>query len=263
MKLLTLNCHSWQEDNQFEKIKYIASVIKEGNYDVIALQEVSQLANEKTIYDNIKKDNFAFLIKKELEKIGINDYGFFWDMSHIGYDIYEEGLCIMTKLPIKESESFFISNSKNLNYWKTRKIIKIKVLYNNHYINFYSCHLGWFNDEEEPFINQFDNLKNHIEKEELTFIMGDFNNSATVRDEGYDYIIENEFLDTYNLAKFKDEGTTVEGNIAGWDKNKEDLRLDMIFSSKEIEVLYSNVIFNGKNKDIVSDHFGVEIEINI
>ena len=22
MKLLTLNCHSWQEDNQIEKIKY-------------------------------------------------------------------------------------------------------------------------------------------------------------------------------------------------------------------------------------------------
>ena len=28
MKLLTLNCHSWQEDNQLEKIKYLAKVIK-------------------------------------------------------------------------------------------------------------------------------------------------------------------------------------------------------------------------------------------
>ena len=25
MKLLTLNCHSWQEDNQIEKIKYFDS----------------------------------------------------------------------------------------------------------------------------------------------------------------------------------------------------------------------------------------------
>lgn len=42
MKLLTLNCHSWQEDNQIEKIKYLAKVIQEEEYDVIALQEVSQ-----------------------------------------------------------------------------------------------------------------------------------------------------------------------------------------------------------------------------
>ena len=42
MKLLTLNCHSWQEENQIEKIKYLAKIIKEKQYDVIALQEVSQ-----------------------------------------------------------------------------------------------------------------------------------------------------------------------------------------------------------------------------
>ena len=29
MKLLTLNCHSWQEDNQIEKIKYLAKIIKD------------------------------------------------------------------------------------------------------------------------------------------------------------------------------------------------------------------------------------------
>ena len=45
MKLLTLNCHSWQEDNQIEKIKYLAKIIKEKQYDVIALQEVSQKIN--------------------------------------------------------------------------------------------------------------------------------------------------------------------------------------------------------------------------
>ena len=263
MKLLTLNCHSWQEENQLEKINYIARVIKEKNYDIIALQEVSQLINEETIYNNIKKDNFALLIKEELEKIGVNDYEFFWDMSHIGYDIYEEGLCVMSKLPIKESQSFFISNSKDTNYWKTRKITKIKVAYKDKFINFYSCHLGWFNDDEEPFVNQFDNLIKYIEKEELSLIMGDFNNSATVKGEGYEYIVENGFLDTYNLAKIKDDGITVKGNIAGWDKNKEDLRLDIIFSNRDIDVLSSNVIFNGKNKEVVSDHFGVEIEINI
>ena len=75
MKLLTLNCHSWQEENQVEKIKYLANVIKEKQYDVIALQEVSQRIDANSVDSKIKEDNFEipnyikeavdFLIKKE------------------------------------------------------------------------------------------------------------------------------------------------------------------------------------------------------
>ena len=39
--------------------------------------------------------------------------------------------------------------------------------------------------------------------------------------------------------------------------------LDIIFTNKYIEVEYPNVIFNGKNKEKVSDHYSVEIKINI
>ena len=263
MKLMTLNCHSWQEENQLEKIKYIAKIIKENDYDVIALQEVSQLVNEDIVYSNIKKDNFALLINKELKKIGINEYEFFWDISHIGYDVYEEGLCVMTKHPIKENRSFYITKCEDMNYWKTRKIIKIKIDYNGKDISFYSCHLGWWHDNEEPFEYQFNTLIRNIEKEETSFLMGDFNNSATIRNEGYDYMLRKGIIDTYNISKDKDSGVTVKGKIAGWDKNKEDLRLDIIFVNKEVDILSSNVIFNGENKEVVSDHFGVEVQINI
>ena len=43
MKLLTLNCHSWLEEEQLYKIKYLAKTIVEEKYDVIALQEASQI----------------------------------------------------------------------------------------------------------------------------------------------------------------------------------------------------------------------------
>lgn len=56
MKLLTLNCHSWQEENQLQKIKYLAEIINEKKYDVIALQEVSQSIEAPYIYENIKED---------------------------------------------------------------------------------------------------------------------------------------------------------------------------------------------------------------
>ena len=92
--------------------------------------------------------------------------------------------------------------------------------------------------------------------------MGDFNNNANIRNEGYDYICKS-LIDTYNLAIEKDEGTTVKGKIAGWDKNKEDLRLDLILTNKELKVIKSNVIFNDTNKNIVSDHYGVEVLVEI
>ena len=72
MKLLTLNCHSWQEENQIEKIKYLASVIKEEQYDVIALQEVSQRIDSRSVDSKIKEDNFAKLLIEELNNI--NEY---------------------------------------------------------------------------------------------------------------------------------------------------------------------------------------------
>ena len=58
MKLLTLNCHSWIEENQLEKIKYLTQVIKEKQYDIIALQEVSQSIEKNIVSEDIKEDNF-------------------------------------------------------------------------------------------------------------------------------------------------------------------------------------------------------------
>ena len=69
MKLLTLNCHSWQEEDQLEKIRHLAETIKSEDYDVIALQEVSQHRASKDYKDNLKEENFLVVLLKELEKL--------------------------------------------------------------------------------------------------------------------------------------------------------------------------------------------------
>lgn len=92
--------------------------------------------------------------------------------------------------------------------------------------------------------------------------MGDFNNNALLRNEGYDYIIAKGMIDMYIMAEEKDSGITVKGTIDGWRECSEDKRLDLILSNKKIEVKDSKVIFNRENY-IVSDHFGVEININL
>ncbi|WP_026592565.1 endonuclease/exonuclease/phosphatase family protein [Bacillus sp. UNC437CL72CviS29] len=263
MKLLTLNCHSWQEENQIEKIRHLAKTIQEEDYDVIALQEVSQSIKAQNVCGNKKKDNYGLVLLAELEKLGLRNYNIVWDFSHIGYDIYEEGLAIITKHPIVKQNSFFISESKDISYWKARKIVSVTISYKGKNITLYSCHLGWWNDEEEPFQDQVDCLIKNVNRNELSFLMGDFNNNARLQGEGYDYLMQKGFYDTYELALKKDEGTTVQGKIAGWDENKQNLRIDLILSNKPTTVLSSKVIFNGVNRNVISDHFGVEVQLDI
>lgn len=261
MKLLTLNCHSWQEDNQHEKIKILAETIASECYDVIALQEVSQRMDSPLVYGAIREDNFALVLVEELRKIGVADYSFTWDFAHIGYDVYEEGLAILTKHRIEEEYSFFVSRGQDQSYWKTRKIVGAKIEIEGQLVSFYSCHLGWWQDEEEPFKNQADALLEQINRDGAYFLMGDFNNAVSIRGEGYDYLIDKGLHDTYELAVERDSGVTIAGSIAGWDDNKQDLRIDLVLAGQSVLPKYSRVIFNGKNKPVVSDHFGVEVEI--
>ncbi|MBU3136824.1 endonuclease/exonuclease/phosphatase family protein [Clostridium gasigenes] len=259
MKLLTLNCHSWQEENQIEKIKYLAKVIKEKQYDVVALQEISQRIDSKVVKDNIKEDNFVYLLVKELEFLGEYNYSYIWDFSHIGYDIYEEGLAILTNKNIKNSSSFYISKSNDKNFYKSRNIIKATIEVEDENYDIYSCHLGWWGEDKEPFEYQANELIRNISKSNTNFIMGDFNNNAFVIGEGYNYLLDKGLVDTYNIAKDKDNGITVGGEIDGWKNNSDSKRLDLILSTEDINVVSSKVIFNSKNYNVISDHFGVEI----
>lgn len=262
MKLLTLNCHSWQEENQDEKITHLVETIKEHSYDVIALQEVNQTVEEKIVYGNIKKDNFALVLLNKLKKLGEDQYSLVWGFSHL-YKNFEEGLAIITKHPVIEDHSFYVSNSKDSNNWKTRKIVGATIQYNDKPLSFYSCHMGWWHDEEEPFKAQADRLLKNTNLDRMTFFMGDFNNDAFVDREGYEYLLSHGLIDTYVLAENKDEGVTVKGEIAGWEGNVMKKRIDLILSNHKVPVIYSKVIFNHINKSVVSDHYGVEIKLHM
>lgn len=247
-----------------EKIRNIALAIKEQAYDVIALQEVNQSQDAEKVKGNIKVNNYGLVLQHELENIGVSNYELVWDFSHMCRSTFEEGLAILTKHPIKDTHSFFVSKSKDTNFWKTRKIVGVTIEVDGHESSYYSCHLGWWSDEEEPAKYQMDQLLQEVKGTKPFFLMGDFNNSAHIKEEGYSYLtVENVMHDTYLLAQEKDNGITVRGKIAGWHDNKQDLRIDLILASNPVDVASSHVIFNGDNREVVSDHFGVEVTVKV
>lgn len=262
MKLLTLNTHSWREENQQQKITALAKAIVEGKYDVIAFQEVNQRVEAAVVDENgLKEDNFMLAVKAEVEKLGGPVYEGCWKMSKVVRGEFEEGSSIMSRYPITAVDCFPVTQNTSIEELKTRRIIKASINYKGKIVDIYSCHLGWWHDEIEPFEYQIQQFTNHIDSSRFALFMGDFNNNANIREEGYDYLLAQGFKDTYTAAQEKDSGITVQGEISGWKGNEGGLRIDLILTNQPVEVKTSRVIFNGINKAVVSDHYGVEAEI--
>ncbi|WP_054742345.1 endonuclease/exonuclease/phosphatase family protein [Cellulosilyticum ruminicola] len=284
MKILTLNAHAWREENGEAKLSHLAETIIEKDYDIIAFQEVNQMIqiesvapscltkeavraefiNGDFLADGVTRyNNYVAILLEKINALGGPQYYYFWDKAKSLRETYEEGCGILSKYPFKETEAFLVSGVTDCLSPKRRTIVRGTIEYQGELIDLYSCHLGWWHDEIDPAKPQIDKLMAKVNKDRLSFLMGDFNNNAHIRNEGYDYLIGKGLEDTYTLAEEKDEGATVEGEIAGWDGNKESLRIDLILMNKVLNVKTSRVIFNGQYKEVISDHYGVEAEIEL
>ncbi|OOF64097.1 endonuclease/exonuclease/phosphatase family protein [Rodentibacter pneumotropicus] len=261
MKLLTLNVHAWLEDNQAEKIAILAQTIVEKGYDIIALQEVNQLMTAPTIAQSLKQDNYGVILLRQINRQVEQKYSLFWSNSHIGYDKYDEGIAFLTRLPVYEVDPFYCSQHQRLDSILSRKILGLTVEYQNQLIDCYSCHINLPDCEGE---DQLDNIRNIVKRNRsgnLKILMGDFNTDAISNPQAYQQIKSLGLLDSYELAERRDSGITVEKAIDGWRGHSEEKRLDYIFLNQAKRVLSSQVIFNGKNKPVVSDHFGLEVDV--
>ena len=273
MKLLTLNTHSLVEDNYSKKLDAFVSAIAEQRPDIIALQEVNQTIAETQVdvisegyvpcVENIviRKDNHVYKAAELLEGAGVKYY-WTWLPLKKGYNKYDEGIALMSRSRIIETDVVRISETDDYNNWKTRKIIGIRTEAAPDEW-FFSVHYGWWDDLDEPFQNQWQKTVEYMKKYSRVWLMGDFNSPAEVRNEGYDMINSDGWYDSYTRAKTKDNGITVGKVIDGWrDKvsGTDGMRIDQIWCSQKAEIASSEVIFNGANKPVVSDHYGVVAE---
>ena len=282
MKLLTINTHSLHEENYPRKLEEFIDVIAKERPDIVAMQEVNQTADaplagkpllvgyvpckENDIL--VREDNHAAQAAFRFHFAGLPCF-WTWVPAKIGYGKYDEGMAIFSfNKKITEIDSFYISKIQDYQNWKTRKVLGIRTEGDDNW--YYTVHMGWWQDSEEPFQyqwEQFSSVLNEKRKDSTVWLMGDFNSPAEVRNQGYDCITHSFWYDTYLLAEEKDSGFTVEGVIDGWREFIEDpdsaagMRIDHIWCSEPKQIRSSKVMFNRKNGPIISDHFGVMIEI--
>lgn len=275
MKVLTINVHGWIEEDSYQKIKELAAVIAKKDYEIIALQEVNQLmendvvshpyfvqsANEENAIQ-LKAENYVGVLIQELEALG-KKYYWSWSANHIGYDQYDEGLSILSK-STQDAETITVSETTDYDTTATRNVLRANVKVDGEEWTVLNGHFSWWKDEENNLVfkDEWDKMQQYLENinKERVIFMGDFNNEADVSEQGYDYILEqSSFLkDSYTVADKRTGHATMAAGIDGWEDATSGKRIDLIFVSENIEVEESNVIFDGRNEMVISDHFGVE-----
>ena len=67
----------------------------------------------------------------------------------------------------------------------------------------------------------------------------------------------------YAEADVKEGENTIEADIDGWEGNKDALRIDFIFATKNFVPQTSRVVFDGEKMPAISDHFGVSCEATV
>lgn len=293
MKIITLNTHSLIEPGYVQKREAFLQVLLREQPDILAMQEVNQTVQAEVLSREmlggsgyvpcpgaerpVREDNHAAWLAQRLAECG-TVYSWSWLPAKLGYGKYDEGVALFSRSPVREAEGLCISRTDDYQNWKTRKVLGIRTEQPLGW--FYTVHMGWWEDEEEPYRSQWQVLNAHLGEKKSAgcpaWVMGDFNSPSAVRGQGYDLVCESGWYDTYTLAREKDDGITVAGEIDGWrgqpgtksgksgneekKKTDEGMRIDHIFCSLPISVLRSRVICSGKREPQVSDHYGVMIE---
>ncbi|MCE7736998.1 MAG: hypothetical protein GPJ54_19085 [Candidatus Heimdallarchaeota archaeon] len=267
--VLTLNLHTYQESNQDEKINMIVDVIGNLEIDLIAFQEAAQYKESNTLYSDIKADNIVYIIAERLKTQFNMTYYFEWDWSHYGWQVWEEGVAILSKYPINHSSSLYVSSATSTSNIQSRKIISSQVTIPNiGDINLISAHLSWrLSETSEEQNNQIKSTKNHVTDFENSFsgysiVAGDFNGNPVDDppwNEGYNTMIQggyyvDSYLEVVPNANTKPRDAihdTVKGTFPG--------RIDYIFRKNvtQIRSLASQIIFTPDVVGLVSDHYGV------
>lgn len=289
MKIMTLNTHSLAEPDYASKLAAFAGSLVQIKPDIIALQEVNQSkgappaaagrlresgyvpcgAND-LIADSpcapqtvIRADNHAFNLALFLARAGVSCQ-WTWTPAKTGYGIYDEGLAVLSRSPILGTSQFYTTGIRDYENWKTRKILGINTRTEYGEESFYSVHMGWWDDAEEPFKGQWNRIRKGLAplSGKHLWLMGDFNAPAHVTGQGRDLILGSGWYDAYDLAASRDSGVTVADAIDGWRNQGEisGMRIDYIWTNRRVPVISSQTIYDGTTFPVVSDHFGIITE---
>lgn len=260
LKILTLNLHTYQEENQDAKFSQIARAIDDLDIDIVCLQEVGENWNDGQGDWN---SNAARIIRDRLRR----HYHLHTDWSHLGFDRYREGVAILSKYDFIMNDAGYVSSSQDPFSINSRKVVMVQVdVPYMGVVNVFSSHLSWLSG---GFLEQFERLRawashKHDARLAGTFLCGDFNIKAG--SEGYQAVVrtqeyEDQFLAATSRGVFDKIFRRPSPNFDRYLST--DGRIDYIFMHKHshLKAVSARELFTrGDRYGRVSDHTGYCVE---
>lgn len=255
LKVLALNLHCMQEENQDAKFSVIAKAIDEQQIDIVCLQEVAEPWNDGRGNPEM---NSAKIINERLD----SPFYLYTDWSHLGFDRYREGVAILSRYPVIQRDSRYISVNEDPYSIHSRKVVMAQISVPHiGLINVFSSHLSWWND---GFSVQFENLHKWAESKrtaniKATMLCGDFNIKAGSK--GYSLVVDtDEYEDQWLVANSPQifEKVFVERQPNWQTLLDDDHRIDFIFlhRTSSLQAISANALFTEQDYGCVSDHQG-------
>lgn len=253
LKLMTLNLHCFAEENIKENQKLIAETIIKNDVDIIFLQEVAQLETpENKLKKMISDDNYGLNINQIMSSKGYV-YHYYYDPIKASFSIYQEGVGILSKYPLEQVKSTYISRSREYSDWKSRKVLSAVLDLRHKMIHLATTHFGW-SDGYEVFEEQFDLATNYNDNA-FMILAGDFNILPNSKE--YKHIIDKGWIDLFGDDKDFFEKPTFRGDTVSKETES---RLDYFMTNEKVNLINSKILFI---EERVSDHFGVYAEIEV
>lgn len=255
LKVMILNLHCYQEDQQDRKFSQIAKAINEQDVDIVCFQEVAEYWNHG---HGDWASNSANIINQRLKP----PMHLYTDWSHLGFDKYREGVAILSRYPLQYTQSRYVSDSHDAYSIHSRKVVmaNLQVPYLGS-LNVFSAHLSWW---EDGFQQQFQRLCEWAgslaeQAVNATLLCGDFNIAAGSI--GYQLVVQsNQYEDQYLAANQQGLFEKIfRVNDAHWGNSMaDDYRIDYIFMNKtsSLKVTSATVLFTDWDYGQVSDHCG-------
>ncbi len=267
-KVLSLNTHSWMEKDPEDKLLQLANAIATENYDIVCLQEINQLICSApaettenyipaTQVPKIATGNFALELVSLLKARGIT-YHWSWAYNHIGYSKFHEGVAILSKQPLIPHAVLVSAMDSELDH-HTRRVLLAETTLDDCPITVVCVHLSWWDD---GFQEEWATLEQHLAgSKNPLLILGDFNNPTD--GPGYRRILDGPLplSDAHVVAEHCHGTFTIRKDIDGWVGNEAELKVDHVFASPQFHITSSEVVFDGSTFPVVSDHYGLAVQL--
>lgn len=210
---------STRENKEYIDFDLIADAIKSQNADVVVLNEVR---------DRGTHPDYKAQAQILAEKAGFKHY-FFGEAIRFAM-MLPYGNAILSKYPVLKNEVIKIPDPLVKDedaYYETRCIIRSEICVKDKEITVFGTHIGLAKKEKENAVKTLTNL---IDKCKTPFVlMGDFNMEP-----------HNEILRPI-YERMNDSGDFFGNSKLSFPSDKPDIKIDYIFVSKDIEVIYSDI----------------------